>query len=209
MSINATYGLTPAGVLAPIQLDAASNLKMAAILQAIAGTNLLADQASTELRVSLYGTNVTAGDTALGASGTGLLKAQANIQVGNANVGNSNPVPVTDVFGTQVTNSATGAAAGAVTATLPAVAAKTTTLTGFIISCAPVAAAVSGVVTITGLIGGTASLVFVEAVASGGLLGFTFPTPIPASGLNVAIAVVVPAIAGGAAVSVFASGYQN
>jgi hypothetical protein len=209
MSINAAYGLSPTGILLPIQLDASSNLKIVGILQAIAGTNLLADQANTELRISLYGTQITAGDTAIGVTSTGLIKAQANLQVGNTNVGNNNPIPITDVFGIQVTNSATGAAAATVTATLPSVAAKTTALTGFIISCAPVAAVVSGVVTITGLIGGAASFVFVETVATGGLLGFTFPNPLVASAVNTAIAVVVPAIAGGSAVSVFAAGYQN
>lgn len=109
--------------------------------------------------------------------------------------------------GVAVTGSATGAAAAAVSASLPAVAAKTNYLTGFVVTATNPAAVVNGVVTVTGLVSGTLSFQFVEAVATGGQLVVTFDTPIPASAVNTAITANLPAITGGGAGAVAVFGY--
>lgn len=97
-------------------------------------------------------------------------------------------------------------------ATLPAVAGVTNYVTGFMISAGGATAAALVVATLTGLLGGTASIVY------GAVLGatladqpviVTFPNPIPASAVNTAIVLTLPALGAGntnAVVELF--GYQ-
>lgn len=107
----------------------------------------------------------------------------------------------------QVGASATAIAAAVNTATLPAVAAKKNYLLGFTISTGNATAAVTGVVTVTGLAIGTMNFQIVEPAAVGGLLSITFPVALAASAVNTAIVVTLPAITGGAVSTVAAFGY--
>ncbi len=102
--------------------------------------------------------------------------------------------------------SATSAAGATAVATLPAVAGKRNYLLGFVITSTNPAAAVNGVVTVTGL-GTTLSFQFVESTTLGGKLVVQFSKPLPASALNTAIAVTLPAIATGGLGAVAAWGY--
>src|SRR5258707_613438 len=118
------------------------------------------------------------------------------------------PVSPQEPFLTPVGASATAVAAAANAVTLPGVAGKTTHLRGFIISTAPAAAVVTGVVTITGLAIGTISIDVAETVAGGLLLDHIFPDLMAASGPNTPIVVTLPAIATGAVSAVSAWGFQ-
>jgi hypothetical protein len=102
-------------------------------------------------------------------------------------------------LGTDVSNSATGAAAP-IAATLPAVPGKTNYITGFEVTGAGATLGSVINVTVTGVVGGP--LNFVLPVIAGALLAITplviaFARPIPATGPNVAIAVNVPSFGGG------------
>jgi len=117
------------------------------------------------------------------------------------------------VVGTPVTASATAAAGAANSATLPAAAGLTTYLTGFTIltNIGGVAGSVSGVVTITGLLGGTWSIQFTNPGTTGnygGELEITLLYPIPASAPNTAIVVSLPAITNAGASSIAVTGFQ-
>jgi hypothetical protein len=110
-----------------------------------------------------------------------------------------------------VYNSATGTAAAAVTAALPAGSGLTTFIGGFTVTSGAPTATVSGTVTVTGLApwlgsNGTLSFQFVESATVGGELNIDFPFLLPASALNAAITVTCPAITSGAVVSVAAYG---
>lgn len=107
-----------------------------------------------------------------------------------------------------VTISAVGTT-GVTTATLPAVANKTTYITGFSI-LANATAAVTGNATIVGTISGTMNFTqFVAPVASGiGNVSATFSPAVPASTTNTAIVVNSIAPGAGGVVSVTAWGYQ-
>ena len=109
---------------------------------------------------------------------------------------------------TPVTASNTGAAAAAVSATLPAVAGKTTYLTGFCVTATNPSAAVNGIVAVTGTVSGGLSFQFVEGVGLGGQLCPSLPKPIPASAANTPIVVALPAITSGGAGAVTAFGFQ-
>jgi hypothetical protein len=109
---------------------------------------------------------------------------------------------------TPVTASASGAAAAAVSATLPAVAGKTTYLTGFCVTATNPTAAVNGLVSVTGTISGGLNFQFVEGVGLGGQLCPPLPKPIPASAANTPIVVALPAITSGGAGAVTAFGFQ-
>lgn len=120
--------------------------------------------------------------------------------------------PATGSFATNSTStvSATGAAAAAVNATIPAgTDGRTNYLTSFSVSAGTVVAAVNGTVTVTGVIGGPLTYQFTETVAGGGDLNISFPSGLAATGPNVAITVTVSAITGGSAVSVNVTGYRQ
>lgn len=113
---------------------------------------------------------------------------------------------------TNVTGASGNVANASAAATLPGVAAKTTYITGFQITAG--GATVGGLVTVTvtGVITGTLSYTF-EA-PTGATIGatpliVTFPTPIPASAVNTAIVVTLPALgAGNTNATVVAQGYS-
>jgi hypothetical protein len=104
--------------------------------------------------------------------------------------------------------SSVGGAGAGVTVTLtPAFAYNTVFLTqAFLTATSPVAQQ-SGVATISD---GTWTLnfEFVETTSAGGALPLTFLPPLMASAPNTPITVTVPAIAGGSAVAVSATGYE-
>lgn len=108
-----------------------------------------------------------------------------------------------------IVDSATGLAGAAVSATLAAVAGKRNFLVGFSVTATNPAAAVNGVVTVSGLGAVNLSFQFVETVAAGGLLVVTFPTPMAASADNIAIVVSLPAIATGGIGAVAVWGYRK
>jgi hypothetical protein len=108
---------------------------------------------------------------------------------------------------TPISASNTGAAAAAVSATLPAVAGKTTYLTGFCVTSTNPAAAENGLVAVTGTIS-TLDFEFVEGVSLGGQLCPPLPKPIPASAADTPIVVTLPAITSGGAGAVTAYGFQ-
>ena len=103
------------------------------------------------------------------------------------------------------TASASGTTA-AVTATITAVANKTAVICGFYYAGSNATAAQSGVVTITGITGGTMSYAF-PTLALGATVPNTVPIDeaflpcIPATGTNTAIAVAGPALGSGAPVA--------
>lgn len=107
-------------------------------------------------------------------------------------------VPFTEVK--HITGASGNIAAAIATATLAAVAGKTTYITGFAVTGAGATAGLPVIVTVTGTITGTLSFIAVAAV--GVLVANTplivnFPTPIPASAVNTAIAVTVPSLGPG------------
>ena len=97
-------------------------------------------------------------------------------------------------------------------ATIPAVAAKTTFITGFEITGAGATAGVVVLATITGLLGGTAS--YAVAAPAGAMIGLTpmtvvFNPPLPASAVNTAIVLTLPALGlGNTNAAVVAHGYS-
>ena len=104
----------------------------------------------------------------------------------------------------------TAAAAASCAATLAGAAALTTYITGFQVTSTNPAATVSGLVTVTGLVGGvTLNYEFVESATFGGELLVQFANPIPANAQNTAIVVTCPAITSGGAVAVSVQGFQQ
>jgi hypothetical protein len=86
------------------------------------------------------------------------------------------------------------------TATLPAVAAKTTYITGFDVTGSGATVGLPVVVTVAGLLGG--SITYTTTAAVGALVGNTplsvrFPAPMPASAVNTAITVSCAALGAG------------
>lgn len=115
--------------------------------------------------------------------------------------------------GATIINASSGnVAAAAAVATLPAVAGKTTYVTGFEVTLAGATAASVVTVTVTGLAG--ASLAYTVAVPAGAALGgqplvVSFPSPLPASAPNTAIVVTCPSAgAGNTNATVNAHGFQ-
>lgn len=104
--------------------------------------------------------------------------------------------------------SATALAGLANSVSLPAVADKTNYLLGFIVTATNPAAAASGIVTVTGL-GTTLSFQLTESTTQGSQLKVVFPEPLPASAVNTAITVAVPAITGGGATAVAVFGFKK
>lgn len=116
------------------------------------------------------------------------------------------PLPVFQAAGamppgaTAVQASSGNVANASAIATLPAVAAKTNYLTGFQITAAGATVGLAVSVTITGLLGGTATHTF--AAPAGSLVDanpliVSFPYPLPASAANTAIVVTCPALGTG------------
>jgi len=95
-------------------------------------------------------------------------------------------------------NSASGNVANAsAAATLAATAAKTTYIIGFEITAGGATAGALVIATITGVLGGTLSYIF--AAPTGAAVGATpltveFSTPVPASAVNTAIVLTLPAL---------------
>jgi len=102
--------------------------------------------------------------------------------------------------------SAVGSAGEALTVALPTPTQATVFLKSILITCAEVAAVVSGLITVTGL-AHVLNFEFVETVSAGGYLSLVLDDPLPEDGAA-AITVNVPAIAGGSAVAVNIFGYS-
>lgn len=114
---------------------------------------------------------------------------------------------------TPITASSGNVANASAVATLAAVAAKTTYLTGFQITAGGATAGADVTVTVTGVITGTMSYTFTfptGAVVPAQPLVVPFPYPIPASAVNTAIVVTVPAGGtGNTNTTVSAQGFQQ
>jgi len=113
----------------------------------------------------------------------------------------------------QYTGQSNTGAAGAITATIAAVANKVGYLSGFQVTGAGATAASVITVTVTGLAGGTMS--YNMAIPAGAAVGVpalivNFPTPVPASAPNTAIVVNVPSFgAGNTNAAVAAQGFTQ
>lgn len=119
---------------------------------------------------------------------------------------------VANMVGTPITASSANAANAIATATLAAAAGKTTYITGFTVTASGATAGLAVTVTVAGVITGTMNYTFVfpagVLVAAQPLI-VTFPTPVPASAVNTAIVVTLPASgAGGTNATVNATGFQ-
>lgn len=106
---------------------------------------------------------------------------------------------VPSVAGTaQMANATSGNVANAVaTATMAAVADKTNHVTGFSITGLGATAALGVLATLTGVVNGPLSYAYAAvagAVLSNAPLVVSFPTPIPASAVNTAISLSLPAL---------------
>lgn len=141
----------------------------------------------------------------LDATGTSKVMAAVDITgAGGALSSNvmSHPAPpgAAGTPSTAVTNSVSSGGAAAANVTLAAQASKTNYVTGFQVTGGGATAASIITVTLTGLISGTAT--YFIAVPAGVTLGITplvvtFPTPMPASGTNVALVLNVPSFGTG------------
>ena len=101
---------------------------------------------------------------------------------------------------TAVSSSSGNVANASAAATLPAVAAKTNYLSGLILTGAGATAASVVTATVTGLLGGTMSItVAVPAGATASIVpvSLAFNPPLPASAVNTAIVVTLPALGAG------------
>lgn len=111
-----------------------------------------------------------------------------------------------------VTSSSGNVANASAVATLAAAAGKTTYISGFEITAAGATAAGVVTATVTGAIGGTMSYTFVAptgATVAATPLVVEFHPPIPASAVNTAIVVTLPALgAGNTNATAVAHGYQ-
>lgn len=98
----------------------------------------------------------------------------------------------------QILNVTSGNVANAIaTATMPAVATSTNYITGFDVTGSGATVALPVVVTVAGLLGG--SMTFTYVAIAGALLANTplsirFPSPMPASAVNIAITVTCAAL---------------
>lgn len=119
---------------------------------------------------------------------------------------------VTALYPGNITASSGNVANASAVATLAGAAGKTTYITGFEITAGGATAGALVLATITGLINGTATYVY--AVATGAATGsppliVEFSAPIPASAVNTAIVVTLPALgAGNTNAAVVAHGFQ-
>lgn len=110
---------------------------------------------------------------------------------------NNNPYPNSST----AVNGASGNVANAsAVASLPAVAGKTNFITGFQLTSGGATAAGCVSATVTGLISGTATYTYcvpAGATAAANPLDITFYPPVPASAVNTAITVTLPALGAG------------
>lgn len=153
------------------------------------------DTASNSNRVSIYGTNAAAGDTALALTAAG--RQLADVQL---------VAPLTDHAST------TGGAAASAACSLTAAAGRRVYVSGFTITGAAVVAAVNGLATLTGLVNAAAaattlSYVVNETVAGGTFVQVVFHQPLR-SAVNGTVTLTCPAIVGGAAITVNLQGFQ-
>jgi hypothetical protein len=113
---------------------------------------------------------------------------------------------------TPITADSGNVANATATATLAAVAGKTTYITGFQVTASGATAASVVTVTVTGVVTGTLHYTFVApagATAAAQPLIVPFPEPVPASAANQTIAVSLPALgAGNTNATVTAQGFQ-
>jgi hypothetical protein len=131
------------------------------------------------------------GQSAVSGTGTGFIPAFVQVDSTGAEIA---------LGGTAVAASSGDVAAGTAAASLAAVAAKTNYLTGFEITGSGATAASVVLATITGLLGGTQSIVV--PVPAGAAVGITpiivkVDPPHPASAVNTAIAVSLPTLGAG------------
>lgn len=101
---------------------------------------------------------------------------------------------------TPVSASSGNVANAAAVATLPAVASKTNYITGFEITGAGATGAAVVLATLAGILGGTATYVVVAPAGATTSITPTvvnFPMPIPASAVNTAITLTLPALGAG------------
>lgn len=110
--------------------------------------------------------------------------------------------------GAEIANSATAGAGAQCQATLAGAVGVVNYLTKFTATSAAVAAVCSGVLQVTGVVGGPLNYQFVETVSAGGCLDIWFNPPMPATADNIAITVTIPAIGGGAATALTVTGWQ-
>jgi len=114
---------------------------------------------------------------------------------------------------TQIIGASGNVANAAAVATLAAVAGKTTYIDGFVITGTGATAAGVVEATLTGLLGGT--MTFIIAVPAGVNTGLTplvvnFPKPLPASAVDTAIVLTLPALgSGNTNAAVNAHGFQQ
>lgn len=132
----------------------------------------------------------------------------------DANFGVS-PYPWSSTAGTTatpITATSGNVANASAVATLAGVSAKTTYITGFIITAAGATTGLAVNVTLAGVITGTMTFTFVApagVLVAAVPLVVTFDTPIPASAVNTAIVLTLPALgAGNTNASANAFGYQ-
>lgn len=114
--------------------------------------------------------------------------------------------------GTPITASSGNVANASAVATLAAAATKTTYITGIIVTATGATLGLPVLVTVTGVITGTMTFVF-AAIAGALLISqpliIPFPTPVPASAVNTAIVVTLPALgSGNTNAAVVATGFQ-
>lgn len=153
------------------------------------------------------GQNFAAASALKAGGGIGFtnLDASGNLLVVQA----GNPI----INSVSITGSSGNVANANAVATLAAVAAKTTYITGFVLTAAGATAAGVVTATVTGVITGTMSFTF--AVPAGATVGATplvvnFPVPIPASAVNTAIVVTLPALgSGNTNATASATGFQK
>lgn len=131
-------------------------------------------------------------------------------------VSRQNPLPVSGgaypVGATPITASSGNVANATATATLTAAAGVTTYISGFQITGGGATAAALVAATVVGIVGGTATYTYgvvAGAVLANPVLQVTFTPPVPASAVNTAIIVSVPAFgAGNTNATVTAQGYR-
>lgn len=190
--LGAFVAENPSNVLKPLRVDASGNLIVTSATGGDAVT--VADGADVA--------EGTTTDTAW-ASGAGTVVAVLKAIAGKSSV---------PVGATQITSSSGNQANTNAVATLAAVAAKTTYITGFTCTAAGATAAAVVEVTVVGLIGGTATYIFTApagATVAATPLNVQFPEPVAASAVNTAIVVTLPALgAGNTNAAVVATGYQ-
>jgi hypothetical protein len=112
------------------------------------------------------------------------------------------PVIATD-NGPTASDAQVGAAAAAVTATLPAVTGKTARIMGFDVTGGVVLIALLAGITVGALVNNkTFTYNLVLTVTGGAMLAVRYDKPVPANAVNQAISVTVPALVGGPAIAV-------